>query len=205
MLGCRRQTRRWITSGPRPRLPASRSIRSSQTTACPASLPSWPNARKASASSISFDLAIHWSRAGSIGLAVITAMSRTAFEHFMRDGVLVKTVINGMVFDRATKDPTQQAVRDVLIAFMAATADAQALASKEAQKAGIAAAKARGHAYRGRKPSYDRKSLEAVMRMLSQGKGVSIISRATGLSRQAVLRIRASQANAERALSAWGL
>ena len=89
--------------------------------------------------------------------------------------------------------------------FMAATADAQALASKEAQKAGIAAAKARGHAYRGRKPSYDRKSLEAVMRMLSQGKGVSIISRATGLSRQAVLRIRASQANAERALSAWGL
>ncbi len=34
--------------------------------------------------------------------------------------MIIKTVINGMVFDGATRDPMQQAVRDALIAFMAA-------------------------------------------------------------------------------------
>ena len=42
----------------------------------------------------------------------------------MRDGVIIKTVINGMIFDGQTKDPIQQAVRDALIAFMAAMAEA---------------------------------------------------------------------------------
>jgi putative DNA-invertase from lambdoid prophage Rac len=41
---------------------------------------------------------------------------------FIRRGVVIKTVINNMVFDGSTKDPMQQAVRDALIAFMAATA-----------------------------------------------------------------------------------
>jgi putative DNA-invertase from lambdoid prophage Rac len=41
---------------------------------------------------------------------------------FMRRGVIIKTVINGMTFDGSTTDPMQQAVRDALIAFMAATA-----------------------------------------------------------------------------------
>ncbi|WP_420537774.1 recombinase family protein [Ketogulonicigenium vulgare] len=41
---------------------------------------------------------------------------------FMRQGVVIRTVINGMTFDGATKDPLQQAVRDALIAFMAVTA-----------------------------------------------------------------------------------
>jgi len=56
---------------------------------------------------------------------------------FMRRGVVIRTVINGLTFDGATKDPMQQAVRDALIAFMAATAQAQAEATKEAQRAGI--------------------------------------------------------------------
>ncbi len=60
-----------------------------------------------------------------------------------------------MTFDGATKDPMQQAVRDALIAFMAATAQAQAEATKEAQKAGIEHAKAKGE-YLGRKPSWHR-------------------------------------------------
>src|SRR3954454_23124204 len=60
---------------------------------------------------------------------------------FMRRGVVVRTVINGMTFNGATKDPIQQAVRDALIAFMAATAQAQAEATKEAQKGGIELAK----------------------------------------------------------------
>ncbi|MEW9808814.1 recombinase family protein, partial [Mesorhizobium sp. ZMM04-5] len=57
-----------------------------------------------------------------------------SIRHFMREGVVIKTVINGMVFDGATKDPIQQAVRDALIAFMAATAEAQAIATREAQR-----------------------------------------------------------------------
>ena len=77
---------------------------------------------------------------------------------FMRRGVVIRTVINGMVFDGATKDPMQQAVRDALIAFMAATAQAQAEATKEAQRAGILHAQANddGTKFRGRKPSFTR-------------------------------------------------
>src|SRR5215471_641848 len=45
---------------------------------------------------------------------------------FMRRGVVIRTVINNMTFDGATKDPVQKAVRDALVAFMAATAQAQA-------------------------------------------------------------------------------
>jgi putative DNA-invertase from lambdoid prophage Rac len=43
---------------------------------------------------------------------------------FMKCGVIIRTVINNMTFDGATKDPMQMAVRDALIAFMAATAQA---------------------------------------------------------------------------------
>jgi DNA invertase Pin-like site-specific DNA recombinase len=50
----------------------------------------------------------------------------------------------------------KQAVRDALIAFMAATAQAQAEATKEAQRAGIEHAKANGESCRRRKPSYTR-------------------------------------------------
>jgi putative DNA-invertase from lambdoid prophage Rac len=45
---------------------------------------------------------------------------------FMAIGVIIKTVINGMTFDGATNDPMQKAVRDALVAFMAAMALAQA-------------------------------------------------------------------------------
>jgi len=43
-----------------------------------------------------------------------------AIREFIRRGVIVRTVINGMVFDGTTKDPMQMAVRDALIGFMAA-------------------------------------------------------------------------------------
>ena len=78
---------------------------------------------------------------------------------FMQRGVVIRTVINGITFDGATKEPMQCAVRDALIAFMAATAQAQAEATKEAQRAGIAHAKANedARAYKGRKPSYSRR------------------------------------------------
>lgn len=129
-----------------------------------------------------------------------------AIREFMRRGVRVQTVINRMVFDGATSDPMQQAVRDALIGFMAATAQAQAEANKEAQKAGIEYAKAKTgeRAYKGRKPTYSREQYTAVRDMLVQEAGTSAIAKATRLSRQTVLRIKADPASAERILSAWG-
>lgn len=128
-----------------------------------------------------------------------------SIRHFMRDGVIIKTVINAMVFDGATKEPIQQAVRDALIAFMAATAEAQATATKEAQRAGIAASKADPKTYRGRKPSYSRDTFNVVTGMLENGAGASAIAAITKLSRQAILRIRDDRAGAEKALAMWGL
>src|SRR3954453_10758072 len=121
---------------------------------------------------------------------------------FMRRGVVVRTVINGMTFDGATTDPIQQAVRDALIAFMAATAQAQAEATKEAQRAGIDHARDSG-VYRGRKPSFTRDQLRAVQDMASQGAGVSAIASATGLTRQTVYRIKDDPAGAEAVMAKW--
>lgn len=125
---------------------------------------------------------------------------------FMRRGVVVKTVINGLVFDGATKDPMQQAVRDALIGFMAALSQAQAEATKEAQRAGIdhARATAANTKYRGRKPSYTRGQLDDVLALLSKETGITAIAKATGLSRQTVLRIAADPAKAHRVAALWG-
>lgn len=122
---------------------------------------------------------------------------------FMRRGVVIKTIINGMTFDGATKDPMQQAVRDALIAFMAAMSQAQAEATKVAQIAGIEHAKAQGDKYRGRKPSYTRDQLRAVQDMLGQDAGISVIAKTTGLSRQAIYRIKDDPAGAEAVLAEW--
>lgn len=123
--------------------------------------------------------------------------------HFMRQGVIIRTVINNMTFDGATTDPVQMAVRDALIAFMAATAQAQAEATKAAQRAGIEAAKQDERKYLGRKPSYDRAMFAMVQNMLSNGAGASAIAAATGLTRQTVIRIRKDPAAAEKALTLW--
>ncbi|MGN7869417.1 recombinase family protein [Paracoccus sp. 22332] len=127
---------------------------------------------------------------------------------FMRRGVVVRTVINGMIFDGSTKDPMQQAVRDALIAFMAALSQAQAEAMKEARRAGVAHAKAQPDAkqkFRGRKPSFSRKQFDQVVSMLALGAGLSEISQATGLSRAAIWRIKGDPAACEASLQIWGL
>jgi DNA invertase Pin-like site-specific DNA recombinase len=130
-----------------------------------------------------------------------------AIREFMRRGVIVRTVINGLTFDGATKDPMQQAVRDALIAFMAATAQAQAEATKEAQRAGIEHARAKAeNPYRGRKPSYSREQFQRVREMLgSAADGPATIAAACEVSRQTVYRIKDDPAGAEAALASWGL
>ena len=123
---------------------------------------------------------------------------------FMRRGVVIRTVIDNMTFDGATRDPVQKAVRDALIAFMAATAQAQAEATKAAQRAGIDYAKTKGDGYRGRKPSYSREQLETVQNMLGKDANIVQIAKATNLSRQTVYRIKEDPATAEAALATWG-
>jgi putative DNA-invertase from lambdoid prophage Rac len=122
---------------------------------------------------------------------------------FMKRGIVVRTVINGLVFDGATKEPMQMAVRDALISFMAALSQAQAEATKEAQRAGIEHAKARDDAYRGRKPSFTRKQLDQVRDMLRIGTSISTIAKTAGLSRQAIYRLKDNPAWAEGVLATW--
>ena len=123
---------------------------------------------------------------------------------FMDMGVIVRTVINGMTFDGSTADPMQKAVRDALLAFMAAMGEAQAEATKAAQTAGIAHAKASGErTYLGRKPSFTADQLQTVSDMLAQDAGISAVAKVTGLSRQTVYRIQADPAGQAAALVAW--
>jgi hypothetical protein len=108
------------------------------------------------------------------------------------------------VFDGTTRDPIQKAIRDAMIAFMAATAEAQAEATKEAQRAGIALAKASDQAaYRGRKPSFTRGQLALARDMLGRDAGVSAIAKEIGLSRQTIYRIEADPVGAEAVLARW--
>jgi putative DNA-invertase from lambdoid prophage Rac len=117
------------------------------------------------------------------------------------------TVINNFTFDGATKNPMQKAVRNALIAFMAATAQAPAEATKAAQRAGIEYARGKDEAeYLGRKPSFTRQQFTTVRHLLGQDSvGISRIAKETGLSRQTVYRIKDDPAAAEAALAAWGL
>jgi putative DNA-invertase from lambdoid prophage Rac len=128
-----------------------------------------------------------------------------AIREFMRRGVIVRTVINNMTFDGSTADPMQQAVRDALIGFMAAMAQAQAEATKEAQRAGIAHAKVNndGTKFRGRKPTYDWENFSLAVDLISQGVGVAEIARRTGLRRQTVYRIKNKPGQQAAALAAW--
>jgi putative DNA-invertase from lambdoid prophage Rac len=124
---------------------------------------------------------------------------------FIRRGIRIETVINRMSFDGTTTDPMKQAIRDSLVAFMAATAQSQAEVTKEAQKAGIAHAQVHddGTKYRGRKPTFTYDQFARVRELLSQGIGVSAVAKTTGLSRQSIYRIRAEPEKQIAALRAW--
>jgi putative DNA-invertase from lambdoid prophage Rac len=124
---------------------------------------------------------------------------------FIRRGIRIETVINRMVFDGTTTDPMQQAIRDSLLAFMAATAQSQAEVTKEAQKAGIAHALAHddGTKYRGRKPTFTCEQFARVRELLNQGIGLSAIAKTVGMKRQSVYRIRSEPEKQMAALQAW--
>jgi putative DNA-invertase from lambdoid prophage Rac len=102
---------------------------------------------------------------------------------------------------------TETVLLPVLVTYMAATGQAQAEATKEAQRAGIAHAKANGDArtYKGRKPSYSRKEFENAQALLDKSVSVGEVARTTGLTRQTVYRIKDDPGGAEAALATWGM
>ncbi len=107
-------------------------------------------------------------------------------QRLMKKGVRVECTLNGMVFDGQETDPTRKAVRDAILAFIAAQGEADYRNRREIQAEGIAAAKRAGK-YKGRKPAVDYAEVRAYhaehggsMRALAEyfGVGVATISRA---------------------------
>ena len=124
---------------------------------------------------------------------------------FLDRGVTVRTVINGMTFYAKPPDAMAKAIRDAMLSFMSAMAEAQALAMKEAQSAGIAHAKAtKPDSYKGRKPSYTAAQVSLIMQKFKEGDGVNKIARDVGLSKFSVSRITRDPDKALESLSRWG-
>jgi DNA invertase Pin-like site-specific DNA recombinase len=89
---------------------------------------------------------------------------------------------------------------------MAASAQAQAEATKIAQRAGIDHRKvAEDGGYRGRKPSFTRAQFTEVGEWHAMGLGVSEIAKETGLTRGTVYRLIEDPAKAAAILTSWGL
>nr|WP_116369716.1 recombinase family protein [Cupriavidus taiwanensis] len=107
-------------------------------------------------------------------------------QRLMEKGVRVECTLNGMVLDGQEADPTRKAVRDAILAFMAAQGEADYRYRRENQAQGIAAAREAGK-YKGRKPAVDYAEVRAYhaehggsVRALAEhfGVGVATISRA---------------------------
>ena len=123
---------------------------------------------------------------------------------FLDRGVTIKTVINGMTFDAKPQDAMGKAVRDAMLSFMSAMAEAQAVAMKEAQAAGIAHAReAAPMKYKGRKPSFTAEQLMEIRQLSQQGVGNNEIARQVGLSKFAVSRILKDVEAAQMKLGRW--
>ena len=99
-------------------------------------------------------------------------------------GVIIKTLTNNMVFDGTVTEPLQKAVRDAQIAMLAAIAQADIEAKKEAQLYGIQRAKAEDK-YKGRKAQIDP---EEVSRLRKQY-GATEAAKRLGISRTSVYRL----------------
>ena len=125
---------------------------------------------------------------------------------FLDRGVTIKTIINSMTFEAKPKDAMSKAIRDAMLSFMSAMAEAQTIAMKEAQSAGIAHAKSQSRdKYRGRKPSYTFEDYCKVLALRKVGFGVNETARRTGLNKFVVSRISLHQNETYKALKKWEL
>lgn len=128
----------------------------------------------------------------------------STIREFIGRGVIVRTVLNNMSFDGSVTDATQKAVRDALLGFMAAMAEAQAEASKDAQQAGIRFAK-ENNGYKGRKPAYSRRNIDDTLALVGECVPQAEIARRLNLSRATVIRISREPDKMRKALTDWGL
>ena len=123
---------------------------------------------------------------------------------FIESGVTIKTVINNMVFDAKPPNAMSKAVRDSMLSFMSAMAEAQTIAMKEAQASGIAHAKStKPEAYKGRKPSFSRQQFNLIMQKFEEGTGVNQIARELDMSKFSVSRITRDPDKAKESLLRW--
>ena len=123
---------------------------------------------------------------------------------FIEGGVTIKTVINNMVFDAKPPDAMSKAVRDSMLSFMSAMAEAQTIAMKEAQATGIAHAKStKPDAYKGRKPSFSLQQFNLIMQKFEEGTGVNQIARELDMSKFSVSRITRDPDKAKESLLRW--
>lgn len=102
--------------------------------------------------------------------------------YFIRKGIIIKTVLNSMTFDGSTTDPMQEAIRDAMIAFMAAMAKALGRSDKRSSESGILSARTSGPLKYRCKNSYERKKYYEVICLFDMDKSVSKIARKTRLS-----------------------
>lgn len=99
-------------------------------------------------------------------------------------GVIIKTLTNAMIFDGTINDPLQKALRDAQIAMLAAIAQAETEAKKDAQQYGIERAK-KENKYTGRHPTIDSKKVK----QLKAEVGASEAARQLGISRASIYRL----------------
>ena len=125
---------------------------------------------------------------------------------FLDRGVTIKTVINDMKFDSKPPDAMSRAVRDTMLSFLSSMAEAQEIAQKEAQKAGIAHAREnKRELYKGRKPTYTFEDVSRIQALISEGMGVNQIAIEIGLNKFTVSRISRDIGGALAKLSNWEL
>ena len=125
---------------------------------------------------------------------------------FSDRSVTIKTVINGMTFDAKPPDAMAKAIRNAILSFMSAMAEAQAAAVKEAQAAGIAHARETAPTkYKGRKPSFTTEQLMHIEELSQQVVGNNQIARQVGLSKFAVSRVLKDIVAAKVKLARWEL
>ena len=122
---------------------------------------------------------------------------------FLKRGVIIRTIINAMVFDGSATTPMDKAIRDAMIGFLSAMAQAEVEARKEAQRTALERARQNGFTFRGRKPSFTFEQVNVTLDLVAQGLSDGAIAQRLGLKRHTVLRLRNNPAKALAALERW--
>lgn len=113
-------------------------------------------------------------------------------QRLMAEGVRVVCTLNGQVFDGATTDASHKAVRDAILAFMAAQGEADYLNRREMQRQGIdKARKDNPEKYTGRPPKKDAAEVNAWR--AEQGASIAETAEHFGLGKATVARYWAAR------------